>query len=139
MKQLNGILVVLFGALLIGCNSNPTNEGNISSDIIGNWQWKSTTGGIGGTTTTPTGDNVYVLRITSDSNYIELRNDTTTFTDKFTTYQFNISDSSQSHLVIDFINSRRFSLLVIKVTTDSLILSDMITDGFTSVYTRMNY
>jgi len=137
MKTAINILIVFFSVLLIGCESNPTNEGKINSSIIGDWLWKSTSGGFAGTTTTPTNGNVHILKITIDSNFIEIRNDTITFTDKFSTRQYVFDDSLQSYLLIDFATSRRFNLFVTKLTTDSLILSDMLIDGYSSLYTRI--
>ena len=137
MKTIRNILIVFFSVLLISCESNPTNENKISSGIAGDWLWKNTSGGFAGTTTTPINGNVHILKITSDSNFVELRNDTTTFTDKFTTRHNTFDDSSQSYLLIDFSTSRRFNLFVTKETTDSLVLSDMMMDGYISVYTRI--
>ncbi len=118
------------------CKSNPASEEKTNSGIVGTWLWKSTSGGIHGNTTTPTGNDVYELRITNDSNFTELKNDTITFTDKITTYQGRLYDSTQTRLVIDFINSKRFSLFVMNVPADSLILSDLIMDGYTSIYKK---
>ena len=138
MKTVNAFVIILFSVLAVACKTNPTNGGkpDNNNDIYGNWLWKSSTGGIGGTTTFPTGNNKYTLQITVDSNFIESRNDTITFNDKFTLYY--VDAVPHPILVLDFINSKRFSLAVNVVSSDSLILSDTFIDGYTSVYTRIH-
>ncbi|MFA6455650.1 MAG: hypothetical protein WCW40_02420 [Bacteroidota bacterium] len=137
MKQSFIGVILLLSVLLLCCDESTSHGGMVNSGLEGSWLWKQSTGGIGGTTTIPAAGNVHVLRITSDSTFVETKNDTILFTDTFTTHLNSAGDSTKKQLVIDFLNSKRFSLLVEIVTNDSLILSDMIVDGYSSFYTRI--
>jgi len=133
---MNGSWIALFVLVLMGCDSLPTDAGGDGAGIMGRWSWMSTSGGIAGTTTSPVNGNVHVLTITPDSGFIESRNDTTTFSDRFTARYVTVDGSVQRFLLIDFIASKRFSLFVVKADEDSLVLSDMLMDGYTSIYRR---
>jgi hypothetical protein len=115
----------------IACKDSPS-ESPSTNTFIGTWLLKQKTGGIGGGTIYP-GNDVYVLRITDEQAFVESRNDTITFSDRFITYV----DATHRSQVIDFINSRRFSVIVSQASTDSLVLWDGFIDGYFSFYTRM--
>jgi hypothetical protein len=118
----------------VSCKDKSTNGNKVESSetgITGLWLLKNISGGIGGGTIYPSGTNL--LRITSDNNFIQSRNDTVTFSDNFT-----ISvDSSSQRQTIKFVNSQRISQIIFKVTSDTLALSDAMWDGYMSLYTRV--
>jgi len=132
MKNVLSYVFLCFLLFAISCEENSTQAPN-DNGLVGNWQWKQTTGGIGGWTTLPSGNNKYLLQITKYNNFIESRNDTITFSDNFVLY----FDSTYNKQVIDFINSKRFSMVVEKVTSDSLSLWDGFIDGYFYFYTRV--
>lgn len=125
-------IFLCFLLFVVTCKENSTQAPN-DSGLVGTWLWKQTTGGIGGWTTFPPGNNKYLLRITKDNNFIESRNDTITFSDNFVTY----IDSTYKKQVIDFINSKRFSMVIERISSDSLSLWDGFIDGYFSFYTRV--
>ena len=125
---------IFLGSLLFtfACTDSSTEATN-DNGLVGLWKWNQTTGGIVGSTTYPTDNNKYLLQITIDNHFIESRNGTITFFDSFDTYV----DKTYNAQVIDFVNSKRFSYVVTKVTSDSLILWDGFIDGYFSFYTRV--
>lgn len=130
----NIIINILFSLLLliIACKENSTQATN-QSDLVGTWLWKQTTGGIAPRTFYPTGNNIYLLQITKDNNFIESHNDTVTFSDYFITY----IDTTYREQIIDFTNSNRHNIVVKMVSSDSLSLWDGMIDGYFSFYTRV--
>ena len=130
----NSYRYIFLGLLLfaIACKESST-QAPSENGLVGTWLWKQTTGGISGSTTFPSGNNKYLLQITKDNLFIESRNDTITFSDNFTTY----IDSTYKSQIIDFVNSKRFSMIVEKVSSDSLSLWDGFIDGYFSFYTRL--
>ena len=117
--------------LVVACKESPTGTPNGNS-LVGNWSLTQKTGGIGGSTTYP-GSDIYILHITNENGFVESRNDTITFSDRFITY----IDTTYESQVIDFVNSRRSSMVVSKVSSDSLSLWDGFIDGYFSFYTRV--
>jgi hypothetical protein len=130
----NIFIHILFSLLLltIACKENSTQAAN-QSGLVGKWLWKQTTGGIAPRTFYPAGNNIYLLQITKDNNFIESRNDTVTFSDYFIIY----IDTTYKEQIIDFTNSNRNNIEVNKVSSDSLTLWDGMFDGYFSFYTRV--
>ncbi len=132
MKNNFSLFFLCFLFFVISCKDNSI-QAPPDNGLAGAWLWKQTTGGIGGWTSIPSGNNIYLLQITKNNNFIESRNDTITFTDTFSTY----FDSTYKKQVIDFTNSKRFNLVIEKVSADSLSLWDGYIDGYFYFYTRV--
>lgn len=109
-------------------STQPTNE----SDLVGTWLLKQQTGGFAGQTYYPPEGTTFLLQVTDDNRFVESRNDTVTFSDRFIVH----IDSVENVQLIDFIDSKRTSVFVQKVTSDSLTLWDGMMDGFFSFYIR---
>lgn len=120
------VSVLLFS---FACKENST-QVLTKNGIHGNWLLQQTSGGIGGGTTYP--NSKYLVQITEDNTYTESRNDTVVFSGKFNLY----TDSTYNKKIIDFIDSKRFSMVIEKISIDSLVLWDGFVDGYFSFYTR---
>ena len=124
--------IFILSLFYFACKDNISNTSN-GNVLVGIWQLKQQSGGFIGQTIYFSDTPKYLLQISIDNKYIETRNDTITFSDSFTTY----NDSTYKKQVIDFVNSKRFRMIVEQVTPDSLILWDGLMDGYTSFYIRI--
>ncbi|WP_297101138.1 hypothetical protein [uncultured Draconibacterium sp.] len=105
-------------------------------DLVGKWNWISSTGGIAGTTYTPeiTGDTI-ILEFTSDSVYKLFRNDSLVINCEFSIIQ---AESIYDHEITDMIECDGYMRRSFSFTASGdLILADEFYDGFTSQYERM--
>ena len=105
-------------------------------DLVGKWNWISSSGGIAGAIYTPenTGETI-ILEFTSDSLYKQYRNDSLIINCEFSIIQ---AESIYDHEITDMIDCdgylrRSFSF----TASGDLILADEAYDGFTSQYKRI--
>ncbi|WP_347839774.1 hypothetical protein [uncultured Draconibacterium sp.] len=107
-----------------------------ANDIMGSWNWLSSTGAIAGITLTPkdTGENI-VFEFTTDSVFRQYRNDTlvsdTNFSIITSTSIYNHEQTKMIEISGSFRRSFSFS------TSGELILSDEVYDGYISRYKRI--
>lgn len=127
------LLFTLFISLFYAC----ANDTPVPNDLVGKWNWISSSGGIAGTTYTPenTGDTI-ILEFTSDSVYKQYRNDSLIVNCEFSIIQ---AESIYDHEITEMIDCdgylrRSFSF----TTSGDLILADEAYDGFTSQYERID-
>jgi hypothetical protein len=128
-------LIFVFFAIiaLVSCGRSEDETDNTS--VVGKWNWVSTSGGIANTTTTPssTGKTI-VLNLNSDNTFSYTTNGTVTSRGNYTLYK---DISNLSHYEATFIKFSGSSMASIIVTqNDQLILSDDVSDGFTSIYQK---
>jgi len=107
------------------------------NDIIGRWDWISSTGGIASVTYTPesTGDKVE-LEFTLDSIYREYRNDTLIYECKFGIVQLESSYDNEilKKVIFEIPIFQQFYELE---SPDKLVLIDNGSDGFVRTYLRI--
>lgn len=132
MKRLAIPLLFSF-ILFISCSDDvlKTNE------IMGTWNWISSSGGIAGVTYTPesTGENI-ILEFTPDSIYREYRNDTLIIETGFRIILSKSIYSQDSTKMIE-LESGVFNRSYVFDSPNDLILRDEMYDGFSSHYRRM--
>jgi hypothetical protein len=132
MKK-NLVLIVLIAFISFSCEKTTPNK---TDSIIGVWNWKTTTGGIAGSTYTPesTGEKI-IIEFTKDSIYKQYRNDILKYSYPYHTS----SDTTQSHSndrLILFENSSSFDYYTV-INFNTLILDDKMPDGSRSEYERI--
>lgn len=129
MKSIFIAFLAIFS--LISCR----NEDDLDpKNLVGNWDWVSTSGGISGQTETPnsTGKNV-ILTFTEDDRYSFTTDGTVTNEGTFRLYK-DVSDLS--HYEVTFLHFSNFSndVVINKNEGGELVFSDDTNDGFTYVY-----
>jgi hypothetical protein len=107
-------------------------------DIIGNWNWVRTDGGIGfhiHLTPANTGKNIE-LRLMNGNNYAFYTNGALTSQGSFTTRLQRCIHDGTDKRVIDFSQTADADMMVERVNEQTLILSDDFFDGMTEEYSR---
>jgi hypothetical protein len=122
------ILLIVF----LGCIETSTGPGPLEPGLIGVWELKHTSGGISGGTIFPDGVNSFAISISAANQFVETKNDTVIYSGPIEVRY----DSLYAKNIIDFIDSRRFSLIITQHSADSLILWDGFIDGYTSLYRK---
>jgi hypothetical protein len=128
------IFIILFASLFTECNKS---KDDFSANLIGEWSWIKSCGGIGGTCYTPgtTNKNDRIV-FTANSLYYLYRNDTLKLTRNFTTYQVTTKFKSTRVNIVEF--DRSGILYSFSVRHDTLVLNDYsMSDGFTDYYKRI--
>ncbi len=128
------IVSVLSFTLLTSCHKDKLE----ANDLIGKWNWLSSSGGIAGTTYTPesTGD-VVVIEFTPDSVFRRYLNDSLIIESTFSIRSSeSIYDHNPTQILVfdpDYVRqSFQFE------SPDELVLLDEVYDGFVSRYRRMD-
>ncbi|MFY7910637.1 MAG: hypothetical protein ACOVO2_13820 [Emticicia sp.] len=135
MKKLSFLLV--FAALFtFSCTKEDVVANEASSSLAGEWRWVSSTGGIAGTTTTPTSAGYELkLVLTSDFKFSRYKS---AVLEKSGTYQITQAKSIYKAEPVDFIKfSDGTSLAIMSQTANELSLADNNYDGFSEVYQRI--
>lgn len=135
MKKLSFLLV--FAALFtFSCTKEEGVATEASSSLAGEWRWVSSTGGITGTTTTPTSAGYErKLVLTSDLKYSRFKNSSL---EKSGTYEITKAKSIYKTELVDFIKfSDGTSLVIMNQSANELSLADNFYDGFGEVYQRI--
>ena len=133
MKKLV-IPFILSFLLLVSCSDKVLLESN---EIIGTWNWASSSGGIAGVTYTPesTGENI-VLEFTPDSIYREYKNDTLVVETEFSiiiSESIYVQDSTK---IITF-DPGIIPRSIVFDSPNDLTLRDEVYDGFINHYRRI--
>ena len=131
MKKL---VLFFFGLVLFVSCSDHVLETN---EIMGTWNWVSSSGGIAGVTYTPesTGDNI-VLEFTPDSIYREYLNDSLIVETGFSIVVAKSIYEHDSTKMISF-NQGMISRSIVFDSPNDLVLRDEVYDGFSSHYRRI--
>lgn len=132
MKQLKLISFFIFIVILSGCSIMGSDSN--SSQIVGEWEWVRSTGGITGKTVTPDSANVSNQHITFQSNF------------RFSYYQadtlvasgkYSLNDKKGATIVSYNTDKKYFfDQRVQFVGKDTLILTDECTDCYINYYSR---
>ena len=133
------LLCLTFLILSMGCSKNkPGCDPGKMNTITGTWKLVVSSGGIAGQTIYPPVGSNYTLTLNSDSTYqrhINGLNDTGTFT----VIQVKSEPNWNSVLGPGIVFSKGPSWpMLYHLGMDSLVLSDYISDGYTSVYLRVH-
>ncbi len=128
-------LIVLFIALfsVISCRGEDDTED--VTPLVGNWEWVSSTGGVGNTTETPASSGkTIIMKLDSDKKYTITTNGTVTNEGTFSLYK-NVSNLEHYERVyIDFSNAP--DKMIVNNEEKTLILSDDVNDGYTYTYKK---
>lgn len=132
MKKLS-ILLIIFSIGIFSCTKE---EISTQNSLTGEWQWTMSTGGLAGTTITPTSAGYErKLVLTSDFKYARYKNSTL---EKSGTFEIVKAKSIYKTELVDFIKYDDGVMSVIQnVTTDELSLADNFNDGFGETYKRI--
>lgn len=103
--------------------------------VVGEWEWVSSTGGVGNTTETPASSGkTIIMKLDSDKKYTITTNGTVTNEGTFSLYK-NVSNLEHYERVyIDFSNAP--DKMIVNNEEKTLILSDDVNDGYTYTYKK---
>lgn len=135
MKKLSFLLV--FAALFaFSCSKDDVVANETSKFLAGEWRWVSSTGGITGTTITPTSAGYErKLVLTSDFKFSRYKD---AVLEKSGTYEISKEKSIYKTELVDFIKfSDSTSSVIMSQSTEELSLADNFHDGFSEVYQRI--
>lgn len=134
LKIMKKLIFAFFALLtLVSCSRGEDETDNTS--FVGKWNWVSTSGGIGGTTSTPssTGKTV-VLNLNEDNTYSITTNNTVTSSGTYNLYK---DVSNLTHYEATFIQFSGVSTKpTIVIVNEQLILNDDVNDGYLSIYQK---
>lgn len=136
MKKLS-FLLVFVALFTFSCTKEEVVATEASSSLAGEWRWVSSTGGIAGTTTTPTSAGYErKLVLTSDFKFSRYKN---AALEKSGTYEIIQAKSIYKAELVDFIKfSDGTSSVIMTQSASELSLADNFYDGFGEVYQRIN-
>ncbi len=135
-KRAVAILVLAACALTVArCDKGPT-EPNVAELLIGDWAWRYSYGGFAG-------QYIYADSVDYDrgvsfhvnSIYDEWINDSTTYHEHYNVVKKAVWHSDTAYVVI--IENYPFELIVDRISTDSLVLSEYCSDCYTHTYGRI--
>ena len=130
MKQI--LTIILIGFMILGCSKE--NDDNLKTNLIGNWNWVSSSGGLAGTTETPQiTEDIRKLEISADSmkNFI---NGVLNFKTKYTIETRESSIFNKQFRMI--IQENGFRQILDFNTDNNLILIGDCEDCYTSEYEK---
>jgi hypothetical protein len=139
MKNMKAFIFIVIFLLLAACKEHTTSNNEVTqthgtgevsgNGLLGGWLLKYYTNGKG--THVPASD-IYLLQMTWDSVFIQMRNDTTVSSYSFTTYTDTLN-----RLFIALKDSANTRYIVDTVNTDSLVYWDRKIDGNIYHYRRL--
>ncbi len=128
------IVSFLILILLVSCSDDKLTP----NDLIGKWNWESSSGGFAGTTFTPenTGDHI-TIEFTSDSVFRKYLNDSLVMESTFSVQSSeSIYDHNPTQMLVFDTGYMRQSFRF--ASPNELVLLDEAYDGFISHYIRIN-
>ncbi|WP_111708448.1 hypothetical protein [Lutibacter citreus] len=126
----NIILSILVLSVFFSCSND---DESLNDNLVGNWNWKSSSGGIAGITETPeTTGNTINLEITKDSIFNYLNG---TLSGK-TAYTIETKESLLFNEMSDMIIRENGFRQIINISKDQLILVGDCYDCFSSEYVK---
>ncbi|MCX6154341.1 MAG: hypothetical protein NT007_09280 [Candidatus Kapabacteria bacterium] len=143
MKKIVKLFAILLIIISVSCKKNPTNPNTSDCKIYGNWNLEYIHGGIANIYRKIPQNESEVINFYPNGDYMSYTNSGNNFTGKFEILkQKTIFDDS----LIDVITFNQLTLpatpmpkVIIKLSCDSLILSDNYVDNFYYVYSRIIY
>lgn len=135
MKKLS-FLLVFVALFAFSCKKEVVLATVASTSFAGEWRWVSSTGGIAGTTITPTSAGYErKLILTSDFKFSRYKS---TVLEKSGTYEITKAKSIYKTELVDFIKfSDGTSFVIMSQPADELSLAENIYDGFSDIYQRI--
>jgi hypothetical protein len=135
MKKLR-FLLVFTTLFTFSCTKDKVVANESSTSLAGEWRWISSTGGIAGTTITPTSAGYErKLVLTSDFKFSRYKD---ALLEKSGTYEITKAKSIYKTELVDFIKfSDGTSSVIMTQTAEELSLADNFYDGFSEVYQRI--
>ena len=135
MKKLS-FLVVFAALFAFSCKKEVVLAIVASTSLAGEWRWVSSTGGIAGTTITPTSAG-YERKLVLTS-YFKFSRYKSAVLEKSGTYEITKAKSIYRTELVDFIKfSDGTSLVTMSQPADELSLADNTYDGFNVIYQRI--
>ena len=130
MKTLLLSLLSIFLLSLNGCQKDI-----VKTELVGKWEWVSTTGGIAGIHQTPqTLGYTYTVVYTKDGKYEKYdQNNQLVLTYPFKIIKDVSIFDNKEHTMIQLNNTMNYSF---EIKKDSLFLSQEVYDGFNEVFVR---
>jgi hypothetical protein len=122
---------------LTACKDKPTDPA--TSDLVGNWAWIESVGGIAGMTLKPDAQNWRSLEFQANGKYLEWRNNDIIMN---STYAVVKGESIFGDGIVDLIRipatgENANTLILRRSHNDTLIVDDNHIDGFRSTYIRV--
>ena len=126
------LLLLFLFTITTSCSENNVDSGK---NLVGTWSWKSSSGGIAGTTETPlsTGKNID-LKLTSDGKYFYFTNGIILSQGTYNLVTQNCIHDHTDKKVLIFSNDE--SMMIEKIDNSNLSLSDENYDGFSNLYIK---
>ncbi|NWJ50349.1 MAG: hypothetical protein HXX14_05750 [Bacteroidetes bacterium] len=119
------IIIALFG--IMGCTKT-TDENTASADLIGNWQWVKTSGGIAGTIQTPTTlGYTYMVTYTKEGRFLQYDKDNKLAYDE--SYVVSRATSILDNKERDMVTLDAATTFSFEIRNDSLFLYQEAYDG----------
>ncbi|MCD8739660.1 hypothetical protein LT679_03510 [Mucilaginibacter roseus] len=136
----NVIIAVIIVLTFFSCKTAKLSveAGKVSrANLKGQWDWKKTTGGFAGITTTPETAR-YILHIEfKDNELLFYKNDAITQRYHFSLIKDKTIYSMDSLYIIKPDNAESaIPLVVTKMVKDTIVLADNVNDGFSSTYVK---
>jgi len=140
MKAFKHVIPVcsLFILIIIVSCSKPVGDNPSNQQIIADWKWVRTDGGIANNihdTPASTGKNV-VLKITGDYRYAVYTNGILTSQGTYTLESQNCIHDHANKALINFSSPADQDMMIEKNDNSSLELSDNVYDGIISVFSK---
>lgn len=139
MKHIKVLTLLLLALILFACKEHSASStetiqthgtgGLLGNGLVGGWMLKFYTNGKG---THFPGSMTFCLQMTSDSNFIQMQNDSVVSSHSFTSY---IDTTSRLYIVLNDFAQTYY--LVDTVNTDSLVFWDRKIDGNIYHYRRV--
>ena len=135
MKRLAIISILFFTLLAASCVRS--GEETTKSQLVGEWNWVQSSGGIAGQTVTPDspGHSPYSITFTGDNQFYLHRGDSLAQQGRYTLSLTR--DAAMLHYKLST-QSDKISQQVRFNTSDTLLLTDECTDCYRNIYIRVN-
>ncbi len=124
------MFAVLFGLLLLACESSQVNP-----SIVGSWKWVESQGGIAGLTIKASESDQREMIFDSKGNFTLIQNGKTTVSAKYELKNAKSITSTELKPMITFPNEDAMNLSY-EITGDNLYLFEEVYDGFGHTYVR---
>ena len=134
INYLKGIGLLFLLTVIVSCSVENSNV-VVDKNLIGTWNWISSSGGIAGTTNTPASTEKNIaLKFTSDNKYFYYTNGVISSegTYKFSTQKSIVDGTFKKSIVF----SAGGEMIIDKIDNTNLYLSDNYYDGCGSSYIR---
>ncbi len=123
----------LFFLLFLGLAACESSEPVKSNDIVGTWEWVSTTGGFAGVNEKPGEGEKVLLTFNRDLSYKKMHNDSLLSEGKYT---LSKGTSYLQNKVVDFVQIGQGVETYYEIKGDQLYMYEDVNDGFNYTYKK---